>query len=356
MTKFIDARSGVLIFLFTILLLLILGLLVDRLEIANIASGLIIGFGLQYSFFYSLRWCGLLTDVDLVFLPQDASLDEAESDDEADLFDLPDDNIISPLVSWARQRSPFSKARMPLGWMIILVALTACEQHKKEIDGFDYDYQKSRIPVLLAVTEGHAKWRGFAAELAISSGTGYGPHSTVIALSICCGMLGGAFLQYFVLLVGKSHQCINTFWIALMIPGSKHSAAFGLVMRRRQFILQSKERMASTRVVNEIRFSELLADQALKERQIAAASSIDELCQARLLKLAEEELTAIVTSSEEGARSLEKGFEASKKQSYVMILCPHCSKRIGSRTGISSKRVTCPYEQCGKVFERCALH
>ena len=112
--------------------------------------------------------------------------------------------------------------------------------------------------------------------------------------------------------------------------------------------------MTKVAAMKEIKAAKVQAIRDSVAKRIKAVSSLEEFSQARLLELAQLELSSIVAASErEAGGSVENGGKV--KPTRFKYACPHCNKVIMYKGKRGGKTFTCPYKQCGRPFAVPAL-
>jgi len=84
-------------------------------------------------------------------------------------------------------------------------------------------------------------------------------------------------------------------------------------------------------------------------RRLKTVSTLEELTKARLVDLAQKELSRIVSASEvEANRRIDNGQASEKSRAKYSHCCPYCNKAIGYSGKKAGKTVQCPYKKCGR--------
>jgi hypothetical protein len=290
----------------------------------------IVGFLLQWIAFYVPRRAGYLRDIDWIVLPKDMT--------QVDLYDL---SVPIPTES-KRLKPPSTGTTLVL--LLSLLPMIGCKS--REEDAWQQGYDASRNA---AYQEGwregaprgekEGKERGKAeAEHAAQTGRAWQLYTTPAFLALMFGIIVGIAVQYTVLACCNDAGRVPELVTVAFVPAMKHSVTYTILEGRRKLLIwweQEKSRLATA---NQLKAAQIQAIHDVIVRKLKVMAALEELTQARLLDLAREELSKVVSHAEQKARTTSKR----------AVACPHCGKTIAYPHKMAGKTVNCPYVNCGR--------
>jgi RNA polymerase-binding transcription factor DksA len=291
--------------------------------IAVVIGFFIVGFLLQWIVFYVPRRIGFLRDIDWIVLPKE--MNRVDWDD------------IVP--------------RRLTGTMLILflttLPLIGCKNPEQEAwqQGYDANrqaaYQEGRQEgVPRGEKEGEEQGRT-AAQRAARTGRAWQLYSTPTILALMFGAIVGIAVQYTTLACCKDAGRLPELVTMAFVPAMKHSLAYAVLASRRKLLLWREEEMRRQAAANDLRRAHMHAVHDFVVRKLKAMTALEELTQARILDLARQEMSKIVSEAEQRALPPVKR----------AVACPYCGKPIGYPRKKAGQTVICPYATCRRPIQ-----
>lgn len=252
----------------------------------------VLGFGLQWIFFYIPRRVGYLLDIDWIVLPDAMT--------EIDLTDFSADQM---------NPTPWIPPSAGPSLIVLLMLLPAigCTGSEKSAwqEGYDANYRSAY----------HAGWqdgaaRGkkegqelgkVAAQSAATTGHAWQFYATNALWGLTVGVIVGVSAQYIILLRCRITGRVAELWMVTFIPAFKRSVAYSILERRRALILWWNEEVEKLAATKKLKARQMRSIQEVIEQKLRAIASLKGFSQSRLIDIAQHELARIVSASEQVA-------------------------------------------------------
>jgi hypothetical protein len=290
----------------------------------------ILGFLLQWIAFYVPRRIGYLRDIDWIVLPKEMT--------QVDLYEL--DGPIPK--EQKRPKLPSSGSTLLL--LLTLLSLIGCKSREEESWQMGHDanrkiaYEEAwREAAPRGEKEGHERGKA-EADQAAKTGRAWQLYTTPAILALLFGIIVGVAVQYTVLACCNDAGRVPELVTVAFVPAMKHSLAYSILENKRKLLIWWEEERRRLTAANELKAAHIQAIHDAIVRKLIVMTTLEELTQARLLDLAQHELSKIMLDAEQKA-------VAPVKQS---VACPHCGKTIGYSREKAGKTVKCPYASCGR--------
>jgi predicted RNA-binding Zn-ribbon protein involved in translation (DUF1610 family) len=290
----------------------------------------ILGYALQWIALYVPRRAGYLRDIDWIILPKDMT--------QVDLNDLS-----VPLPTGSNRFKPPSGGMMLL-FLLTLLPMIGCKSRNEEAWQQGYDANRSA-----AYQEGWRKGsprgekegqeRGKAeAEHAAQTGRAWRLYKTPAFLALMFGIIVGLAVQYTVLACCNDAGRVPEMVTVASVPAMKHSLAYSILEGRRKLLIWWEQEIRRQTAAKDAQVAHIQAVHDVVVRKLKAMTSLEELTQERLLDLARQEMSKVVSDAEQKAPTSEK----------FTVACPHCGKAVGYLREKAGKTLKCPYAKCGR--------
>lgn len=312
--------------------------------------GFLGGFALQFALFYVLRWTGLFHDIDRILLGKEATELNLKTFRREMSEAAPGE--ASPA---AFARSEASRVALSLLFAGV-VAFAGCQsaEDKTWQKAYDAQYEKS---FQYGQREGEVRGRDdglkagvIAAEADMKSGRAWALYSSYAGWSAFFGFLTGVTAQYLVLLISRRKRRIPQFLTVAFVPAMKRSFTYTVFERRRTFLTDIRVELKTLQARQQIEAKKLEEVKAGLQRKLDAIASIEELKQARLLTLAEEEIANLLVASEASAREYRDADDEEAIQFLNTCYCPYCNHPVVYNGNSAGDALECPHEDCGEFF------
>jgi len=203
------------------------------------------------------------------------------------------------------------------------------------------------------IEEGAKKGAAKAREAA-EAGSAWQFYSTSAWVSLVFGILIGVFAQYAILVTCRLSQQLPPVMAFALIPAMNKSLSYSVFERRCRLMLELDEELNKVQATRNLHMAQIQAVHDAVRRQIAAASSVEELTHARLVELANKEFAKIVAAAEAAnhVRARQQPVVSAVRNTCT---CPHCGNRITFKDQAANKTVKCPYQKCGQPFRLPSL-
>lgn len=250
-----------------------------------------------------------------------------------------------------------------------LLVFAGCNDEKK--DAYDKAYKANYDRAYqegLLVGEERGKKEGeergtAAAYKAAETGLEWRLYLRLALSSLAGGFVVGLFIQYGVLLICRRSERLPQLWTVAFVPAMKQSFSYSIFERRRRSMVEIDEELREIGARKRLQVTQIQAARDAVAQKIKALSSIEELSRARLIELANEELSKIVLASTEKANQIKDGQslvsteqvnQIKSSQSFgetrllITYTCPICQKLVRYKEQIANKTVKCPNKECGQ--------
>lgn len=315
-----------------------------------IPAALLAGFAIQFIIFYLIRLTGLFQDIDRILLGREATelnLRTFRRDMEGE---IPGENRAAEAV----RKAAGQVALILCG--LSLFAFAGCRNADERIwkQAYDSQYESAFLSSRHA-----AKKRGraegekdgvAAAQRDMQNGHGWPMYATLANWTAFFGFLGGAGGQYLVLLICRRRRRISQFLAVAFVPGMKRSFTYSVFQRRRTYLTEIRIELKELQARQKIEAQKLEQVKAGLAQRLDTISSIEELKQARLLELAEEEIAGILVASTKTAREIREADDDAALDFLNTCYCPYCNRPVSYDAHAAHEAVECPHEDCGEHF------
>jgi hypothetical protein len=132
--------------------------------------------------------------------------------------------------------------------------------------------------------------------------------------------------------------------MAPFVPAMKRSSAYAVFEKRRELMMWWEEEMDKVAAAKEIKAAKMQAIKEIVMRKLRTVSSLEEFSQARLLEVAKNEISKIVSASDEEARQDAPETLAQPPLNSYSFVCPHCMRKIAYKGRRGGKTVDCPHK------------
>jgi hypothetical protein len=279
---------------------------------------------------YVPRRVGLLRDIDWIVLPKEMT--------QVDLYE-----VDSPPPTASKRLKP-PAAGTTLILLLTLLPMIGCKNRTEESWQQGYDANRK-----IAYEEGWRKAasrgekegreRGKAdAEQDAQTGRAWQLYKTPAFLALMFGIIVGLAVQYTVLACCNDAGRVPELVSLAFVPAMKHSLAYSILENKRKLLIWWEEEKRQLTAANELKAAHIQSVHDVIVRKLKVTTTLEELTQARLLDLAQQELSKIMSDAEQKAITPTK----------QTITCPHCGKAIGYPRKHAGKTVKCPYANCGR--------
>ena len=248
----------------------------------TLAGSFLVGFLLQYLLLYLARVWGV-PDIDRIVLSR--HLTQVNFDH---------------LRSSEKQRKA-SQITSLLIMLMISSTLTRCdslqdEYNKGRKDGRDAGYiQGWATGETRGTTDGTAAGKA-AAYQAAQSGEAWQLYWRLAAAALATGIVIGLGLQYAILLGCRRSGRLDQFQTVTFVPAMKRSLAYSIFENCRKLEVEKQATLRKVHADSAVKKAAIEAAFDSSRRRIMAASSIEDLANTRLLELANEEFSKIISA------------------------------------------------------------
>ena len=167
---------------------------------------------------------------------------------------------------------------------------------------------------------------------------------TAAMWSLAVGAAAGFVAQYAVLVYWGSTEDLPEFLAIALVPGVRYSRVYTHFDQNRRIMLACDEQLARIAAKEEMTKAQIRLAHNAVVMKLRAVASLEDFSHARLLDLAEEELSRIVSASEEKAKRSGSSSRATRR---LDLVCPKCKGRVRYKGNNAAREsVPCP-RQCG---------
>jgi hypothetical protein len=185
------------------------------------------------------------------------------------------------------------------------------------------------------------------AERDAATGHAWQLYSTPALLALAVGMGLGLSIQYIILACCKHERCLPEIWAEPFLPALRYSTAYSIMERRRRLIVECEQEMDRLAADATLRVAQIRAVHAVIRQKVIALSTLEELTQARVMQLAKDEITKVVSRSEqEASRTLVDPVALPNAAARFQLECPNCGQLIGYNRKHLGTTINCPYRAC----------
>jgi hypothetical protein len=230
--------------------------------------------------------------------------------------------------------------------IFLLFLLTGCDNEEKRATrarqtGYDANYKAGyqagwEVGVARGRQDGERTGVTTAHEAA-TTGSALALYSTLACASLVCGILGGLFLQYSILLYCRLTKRVPHTMVGF-VPAARNSPHYSFFVERYRRLLRAKEKEEEIETAARLKMEESAALHDVMVDRIKVASRIEHLAHERLTEMVEDEMSRI----EARAERLTRGRPDS------VCCCPHCGKRIVFYRKDATRTTKCPHRKCGE--------
>jgi hypothetical protein len=252
------------------------------------------------------------------------------------------------------KRTAWTHTLSRLLFLSVLLAFTSCESEEDKVykSAYDASYKAhQQISFREGAKRGYTEGRkaGLAAAIeAADNGQAWELYLSLALGALLSSLMLGLVLQYSLLVVCRYSGRLPQFSTVIFVPAMKYTTAYRVFKRRRALLMEIDEQLreiAARKNVQIVKIHQLNEVIALK---IQSLSSLDELSQAKLVQLAEEELEKIVAASEMKADTILHDQHSIQASTRITHPCPHCHRLIRFSLSSANETVTCPNRECGR--------
>ena len=215
-------------------------------------------------------------------------------------------NEPSPVPVHDQRTRLASDRKVPL-FLAFLLSLPGCQNPEQE--AWQKAYEASYNSAYQAGRQaGYARGKqvgdekgAAAAKVAARTGGAWQLYTNLALGALVLGTGCGLFAQYVILLACRLSERLPQFSTVAFVPAMKSSLAYSVFEQRRRVMVEVTEELTKLRVTHNLQLVQIETTRDYVARKVMAASSIDELSQARFIDLAKMEFSRIVSASNERA-------------------------------------------------------
>lgn len=186
-----------------------------------------------------------------------------------------------------------------------------------------------------------------AAREAAKDGRAWQLYSTMACWALVPGILAGIVVQYAILFTCQTNGRLPGPATWAFVPGMKKSFCYLIFERRLRLMVELDEQLQKTDAAKNLKLAQVQAVHDAVKRQVMAASSLEELTQARLVELANIEFATIVAEAER-INQVQISQRSETKHRRNACACPHCGRRLQFPRKAASTTINCPHSNCGR--------